>query len=78
MREVVRMFTKFPGDGHEEALLVLQELSTVLRCLATEIDLALSGEGHVDRERLGKIVRALNSSQETLVHLSRSSDNSGH
>lgn len=68
------MFSSYPFDGHQEAILVLQELSTVLRCLATEIEAALSGEGEVDTERLGKIARALNSSHETLIHLSNSTD----
>jgi hypothetical protein len=71
------MFSSYPFDGHQEALLALQELSTVLRCLATEIETALSGDGDVDRERLGKIALALNSNRKTLLNLSDSTEVSG-
>lgn len=58
------------GEEREDAFFVLQELSTVLKYLASEIDTALERDGEVDMERLAKIVRALNASHHTLITLS--------
>ena len=58
------------GEEREEAFFVLQEMSTVLKYLASEIDTALENAGEVDADRLGKIARALNASHQTLVCLS--------
>jgi hypothetical protein len=60
------------GEERDEAFFVLQELSTVLKYLASEIDAALENDGEVNADRLSKISQALSSSHRTLVSLSES------
>lgn len=60
------------SEDREEAFFVLQELSTVLKYLSSEIDGALEKNGEVDMDRLAKIARALSSSHHTLMTLSES------
>lgn len=64
------LYGDFTGDERDEAFFVLQEMSTVLKYLASEIDAALERDGDVDTERLSKIARALNASHKTLIGLS--------
>ena len=66
------MNRRFRGDEQQEAFFVLQEMSTVLQYLATEIDSALTRDGELNTERLSKIARALSSSHKTLLNLTES------
>ena len=64
------LYGDFTGEEKDEAFFVLQEMSTILKYLASEIDAALERDGDVDTERLSKIARALNASHNTLIGLS--------
>lgn len=64
------LYGGFSGEEREEAFFVLQEMSTVLKYLASEIDAALENDGEVNADRLSKIARALNASHRTLVSIS--------
>lgn len=62
------------GEEREDAFFVLQELSTVLKYLASEIDSALEHNGDVDTDRLARIAQALNACHHTLLTLSNMKD----
>lgn len=68
------MFKGQSVEEQQEAVLVLQEMSTVLMYLASELTDALSSNRKVDPERLEKIARALKSSHKTLQDLSHDAD----
>ncbi|GMU91093.1 MAG: hypothetical protein AMXMBFR4_01510 [Candidatus Hydrogenedentota bacterium] len=62
------------GDLRQQTMLILQEMSTALRFLATEIDGALQRSGEVDKELLARIARTLSATHQGLLDISLDSD----
>jgi len=62
------------GDLRQQTMLVLHEMSTALRFLATEIDGALQHSGNVDKELLARIARTLSATHQSLLEISRHTD----
>lgn len=62
------------GELRQQTMLILQEMSTALRFLATEIDGALQRNGEVDKELLARIARTLSATHHSLLEISRDSD----
>lgn len=62
-----------PTEYRQQAIFHLQEISTVLRFLSTEIDAALARSESPDRELLRKVALALKTNHQTLVELTRES-----
>lgn len=62
------------SEFRQQTVFLLQEMSTALRYLSTEIDSALVSQRSVDHELLRRISQALQKQQGHLLKIAESSD----
>ncbi|MDZ4859917.1 MAG: hypothetical protein SGI88_13140 [Candidatus Hydrogenedentes bacterium] len=62
------------NEFRQQTILLLQEMSTALRYLSTEIDSAVVSERKVDHDLLRRISQALQKQQGHLLKIAESSD----
>ncbi|NUM54842.1 MAG: hypothetical protein HUU46_14445 [Candidatus Hydrogenedentes bacterium] len=62
------------NEYRQQAMHLLQEMSTALRYLSTEIDGAIAADRKVDHELLRRISQALQKQQTHLLKIAESSD----
>ena len=64
----------YPSEYRQQTMHLLQEMSTALRYLSTEIDGAISTDRRVDHDLLRRISQALQRQQGHLLKIAESSD----
>lgn len=62
------------NELRQETIFLLQEMSTALRYLSSEIDSAISTERRVDHDLLRRISQALQKQQTHLLKIAEASD----